>query len=948
MIRFSLFICILFCLTILAPAIMPSIATGANPSYSAKALPDTLPFFEGADYDPAIPHPNDFLQEPLGQWPHRYHELIAYVKALEESSDRVVVEKYAESFEGRPLFNIFISTPENIKNREKIREGMARLTDPGNTSATDRDSLLSHLPAVARMAYSIHGDELSGTDAGLLLAYHLAAGRDQLTMKLLENVMIIIDVCENPDGRERFLSMLQTYQSHVPNFDKYALQHEGVWPWGRTNHYLFDLNRDWILATQPETIGRLKTMVDWNPQLVVDAHEMWADATFLMSPPREPINYNIPRKVLDWYKIYQADQAAAFDERGWPYYSGEWNEQWYPGYGSAWPTYFGAVGILYEQAGVDGMLVKQRNNYLLTFHESVNHQFTSSLANLETTADNRRTLLEDFCAMRKDIVSRASKSGLTFIFAPDKDEVKIQRFIESLLVQGIKVRRATNEFTVSTCTDIYHQTHKSKVFPAGTYVVSTAQTQGALIKAILEFDPHLNIEFLNEERREVEKNDDSRLYEMTAWSLPQAYDLDAYYTTSKFTLRGDEDVQSVQTIEGRVFNPKAQFGYLIDMVGEKTYQILNRLFGEELIVYAASKPFTIEGRSYQPGALLLRTRGNPDELPEILDRHAHEVGIEVFGVNTGLADEGSDLGADTYRLLVQPRVAIAGGEGMDYNSFGSLWFTIDRQLEIPHSILSASQLGRMDLSAYNVIVLPSVWSGNLTYIAGPQVTDNLRGWIENGGTLICVDQAAVWAADSATGLSQVRLKRQALGMLDTYDLGLEHERNAEAPTVDTMAIWHPDKVKTVDSPEDKRPRADMTELEELDKWQRKFRPGGVIMQADLDLEDWLAYGMKDRVPVLVYTRHAFLSTSPVKTAARFAESKDLRMSGLLWPEARSRWANTACITHESKGKGQLVLFSNDPNIRAYFYGTRQMFLNAILYGPAMVRSASPYGQSGVN
>jgi len=917
-----------------------------HPSYSDKAVVDTLPFYEGGQYDPSVLKPNDFLKQPLGQWPASYLEVTTYIKALAEQSERVVLETRGKTHEGRDLFNIFISSPENIKNLSQHRAAMDMVADPEqNKSEAQLDSIIQDLPAFAWLGYTIHGDELSGTDAAVQLAYHLAAANDSATLHLLENVIVIIDPLENPDGRERYVHMLQTYQSHVPNYDRNAMQHSGVWPWGRTNHYLFDLNRDCILATQPETIGKLRTIQKWHPVVAVDAHEMGSYGTYLLSPPRQPINYNTPANVLKWYEVYNEDQATAFDRRGWPYYSGEWNEQWYPGYTSAWPTFFGAVGILYEQAGVGGAIVKQRDDYLLTFHESVNHQFTSSLANLFTTANNRRQLLKDYHEARKGIVDNGKKSRLQFMFVPDDDKLKMRKFIESLVNQGIVVQRAMQQFTAGKSIDIYHVEHKSKKFPKGTYIVIAAQPTGALAKAVLEFDPHLKQEFLEEERRELEKYNETRMYEVSAWSLPLAYDIEAYYTNSSFSV-ATEEVGSVALPEGQLINPQAQFGFLINMEGEKTYRILNRLFAEELIVYSSEKPFTVEGKSFKAGALLLRKRGNPKDLPSILDGLSSDIGINVYGINTARSTEGSYLGAPTFRLLDQPRIALVLGDGMDYTSVGSLWYTIDKELEIPHSLIHISYIQYTDLSKYNVIVLPSAWGDVLHGMLGKQGAKKLEEWVSDGGTLVLTGSSAAWAADTVVALSQVRLKRQVLDKLEVYQKGLERELEAEAPSVDTMALWHPDQIPPEEKPEGtKEAKPHQEQAKDRDQWQRRFHPRGAILRADIDTEDWLAFGMKEQVPVMVYSHYVFMSTTPVKTVARFTPQKNsLRLSGLLWPEARERWVGTAYVTRESKGKGQIIMFATDPNVRAYFWGTRKMFVNAILYGPGMTRGFEPYGE----
>ncbi|MEW6413551.1 MAG: M14 metallopeptidase family protein [Candidatus Zixiibacteriota bacterium] len=921
------------------------LSSSTHPSYSDQVPVDTVPFYPDGTYDQSVPKPNDYLAHPIGEWPLRYNELVDYIEALAAGSDRVIVEKHGKTYEGRDLYAIIIGLPEYIADIETIREKTARLASANLNSSVELDALLADLPATAWMGYGIHGDEVSGVDGAVQLAYQLAAGTDSATMHLLRNVVVIIDPTQNPDGRERYMSMLLTYRSHVPNYDREAQQHGGVWPWGRGNHYLFDMNRDWVVVTQPETEGRLSTLLKWNPQLMVDGHEMGSSDNFLFSPPRQPVNYNTPQSVFKWWEVVSRDQAQAFDKRGWPYYVKEWHEHWYPGYGSSWLTFSGGIGVLYEQAGVDGSMVRQPNGYVLTYHEAVNHQFTSSLANLHTLANNRTEILRDYYNTRRDIIRQGEKSGLTYLFAPIKDDLKMNRFIESLLKQGIKVEKATADFTVRGVRDIMLNEHASQKFPAGTYIVRTSQIQGGLAKAILEFDPHLKLDFLKEERRELEKYDETRMYEVSAWSVPVAYNLDAYETTTMFSV-ATEPVTAIEPKVGKLYNPDAQFGFVIDMVGERTYLMLNKLFGKELVIYASEKRFTVEGRSFNAGALVVRKRGNVENLPAILEKMAAEIGLDIYGVNTGLATEGSYLGAPTFRLLIGPKVALLTGMPLDFSDFGAIWYAIDRELAIPHSLIQLSELAWHDLAKFNVIVIPSAWGQALGHYMGKEGASALAKWVEDGGTLICTGNAAIWAADSSNNLSQVRLKCDMLDKLGEYKELTDREIRAEAPTVDTMALWHPDKVAPLESKDEKQPPASKEELKKIDEWQRRFFPRGTILRVDLDTEDWLAFGMTKSVPAIVYTRSALMAGEDVKTVGRFSvDETKLRLSGLLWPEARQRWAGTAYLTREYKGGGQIIMFLGTPNLRAYFQGTRQMLANAILYGPGMGSwSGGPYEQ----
>ena len=916
------------CLLITVSLVGATGAWGYDPSWSPDIPVDTSPYFPGAHYDQAIPSPRGYLQNPLGQWPLRYSEMAAYLKALDGKSSRLKIEIHGRTHENRPLYNVFISSPENIANLEKIRAEHSAFSDPATPPAT-ATAMIGKIPAVAWLGYSIHGDECSGVDAAVALIYHLVASTDADVQNLLSRLIIIIDPNQNPDGRERYLSMLETYRGYVPNYNMDALQHRGHWPWGRGNHYWFDMNRDWILATQPETDGRLATTLKWLPQVAVDAHEMGADASFLHNPPREPINYNLPETVKKWSETFGVEQGTALDQYGWPHYSGEWNEDWYPGYGGSWSAYSGTIGLLYEQARVGGEMVKQSDDYLLTYHEAVHHQIVSSVANLVSLSNHREDILRDFRATRTQIVEQGKRSGLTFVFPPDPDKVKQASFVTTLLKQGIEIQRTTSETTVSGIESRGAKVSGAKL-PAGSYVVSTAQVQGALIKAILEFDPRLKVSMLEEERRYVQKKDESRMYDITTWSLPLAYNLKAYATTS-FSAPRLEPVTGIALEKGQVVNAGPLAAYLVNMEGEATARFLIKAFASGITIFAAERPFTVEGRSFNRGSLVIRVRGNIDTLAEILRPIAEETGVHVYGVHTFTAAEGASLGAEAYRLLESPRIAIVTGDGLNFNSAGSIWNMIDAELNMPHSRIEVDDLRYGNLTPYNVIIIPSSW-GPLGDRLGKGGKDNIDTWVNAGGTLICLGNSTEWAADSSTGLSMVRSRGQVLDKLDKYAKSLEREQ--AVAVVDTVALWYPEKAPTEKKIE-AAPSLSSDEAKELESFQRKFSPQGAFLRVNLDPEFWLNYGMDSTVTVLFSGGTVFLSSPPVKTAGRFADEKSLRVSGLLWPEARARVANSAYLTQESHGIGQIILFAEEPNFRGYFWGTRRLLMNAILYGPGM-------------
>ncbi len=917
-------------------AVLCLLATSAvaqyNPSFTPGLPQDTVPFYPNGTYDPAFPKPNDFLQYPIGNWPLRYNELVTYLRAISNASPRVKVEMHAKSHEGRQLYNVFISSEANIRRLDEIRTLAQRLADPRKvTSEAELSQLVAKLPAVAWMGYSIHGDEISGVDAGMQLIYQLAAGTDAETKMLLDSVLIIVDPIENPDGRERYLSMLSTFKSSVPNYNISAMQHRGVWPGGRTNHYWFDMNRDWILAIHPETKGRLETFKTWQPHLAIDAHEQGSDDNFLMSPPREPVNQNTPDNVKKWWQRFRNDQSTAFDRRGWTYYVGEWHEQWYPGYGSAWPTFGGTIGILYEMAGVDGQFILQPSNYLLTYHEAVNKQFTSSIANLRTLATHRTEILRDYHSTRKEAISEGARSNGCYIIAGGQDRIRTATLVNSLLAQGIEVEKTAGEVTITNATDIYNQKVASKQLPAGSYVIPLAQPLSRLIKAALELDPRLSYQFLKEERRELEKFGSTRMYEVAAWSPLQGYGLEAYAAPKPSYAKAD---MNIAVMPGGVTDPQADYGFLINMEGEGTNRVLTALFQRGLVIAASTRPFTLGGRNYASGSLRLLRRGNPTDLQKHLEEVALEFGVTIHGIRTGASTSGSYLGAPTFVYLTPPRVALVMGDGMNANAVGWVWHMLDQELKIPHSLITLNDLAGGPDDDYNLIILTESFA-SFSQRLGSRGAGALRDWMSAGGTLITIGNATSWACDSSNNLTSLRRYDHVLEKLSDFDRALAREQHANAPSFDTIALWYPERVTAKTEKKSGAEYLKGDEAKEADQLAQSMGPRGSILRAKNDLDHWLTFGMSDAVPAITNTSDAFLAPSGVEVPVRFADRNTLRISGLLWPEGRTRWANSVFLAREGVGSGQIILFADEPNMRGYFWGTRQLLVNAILYGPGL-------------
>ncbi|MHC4508032.1 MAG: M14 family metallopeptidase [Planctomycetota bacterium] len=918
-----------------------SCATSAQAQLGRKA---TVPFIEPVDYDPAIPSPESIIGHGVAEKAVRYRAFVRYLQALAEASERVTFSTYGRTHEGRTLYYLTITSQANHARLEQIKDENARLSDPRELgSAEQADTLVAALPAVAWLNYSIHGDELSSTDAAMYVAYHLAAAKDTDTRRLLHEVVVHVNPLVNPDGRERYLSHLEQLTGVVSSPDLQSMQHQALWSRGRGNHYLFDLNRDWLVHVQPEVRALAEAMLPWNPHLVVDSHEQGAYETYLFDPPREPINTHLSPKVLEWRRRFSIDQAEAFNRYGWSYYTKDWYSEWSPIYTNAWASIQGSIGLLYEQARVDAASVKHPTGQEISYRETVHHHIVSSFANLETLRANRRQILSDFLRDRQWAIDEADSSAGVFLLPPGNDMLRWKHLVELMARQGIEAGFAQELFEAENTTDIWGNKLASREFPKGTLVARSTQPRRRMLQALCEFDPHLQESFLLKERKELENRRQTLLYDVSTWNLPMAFGLASYWAESipdiKLRSGSPEPVPDLPRL-----SKKSGYGYLSDFRNSNTYSVLVRLFEEECHPRIATKPFKTDGREYEAGTVLLRGHENPDGLFEVLQRIASDFGIGIHAADSALAEDGPDLGSGKFELLAAPRVAIASQWPIRSTSFGSIWYLLDYQLRLRSSPINIRSIGQIDLRKYNVLILPD--SGDVARVLDEKAVGKMKKWVEAGGTLIAVGGSAAFVAGKDQDLSSVRLKRDVLDKLVEYEEAMEREKSARDIKIDPNDIWGAKPVpqetakpetekEDVDKPDESGTQPDVEKLKRMDEWHRIFSPRGTFLTGTVNPEHWLGFGLNERLPVMFWGSRAFMSKHPVATVVRLADKNELRLSGLLWPEARERLAQTAYATVESVGHGQVILFATDPTYRMWLPGMQRLFLNAVLLGPGM-------------
>ncbi|HET6347516.1 MAG TPA: M14 metallopeptidase family protein [Candidatus Krumholzibacteria bacterium] len=928
-------------LTGLLLALCPSSTPAGVDPQAMRVSPDpgagdyTAPFWPGGTYREDVKSPSDFLGYPVGSKPASNPEILSYFEYL-DGFPNVELHTYGETYEGRRLVYLIIASDANAGRLDEIKANCQKLADPRTLGGADPKKIIDTTPVVAWMAYGIHGDELSSCDAAMQLAYQLVAGTDDATKQILDNCVVSIDPSENPDGRTRWLAQLASWNSVIPSHDVQSISHTGMWPYGRTNHYLFDLNRDWFAQVHPETRGKTRAMMEWMPHYVLDCHEMGPYDQYLMSPPREPFNPYLTSYIHKWWDRVAKAHADAFDKFGWSYYTREWNEEMYPGYGSSYGCYLGAVGMLFEQAGVDGSQVKRPDGTIMTFRETVHHQFIASMANIAAIAANRKELLNDYFAQKQ---ANLRSKPQTFVLIRGSNQTRLDRLVEKLEAQHIEVERTTREATLSK-TRAWDGTNSASVkVPAGSAIVRTNQPLRQLVEAILAFDIRLPTAFLKTEKREILARDDSRLYDTTGWSMPLAYGIPAYQVDGVPGVATEKYV--IGERRGSLTNENAKVGFVFDGVDDRAFELLARLFEHHVNVWCARKPFRAAGRDYARGSYLIRRAGNETLDVAMLRSLAENAGVDLVGVDEGL-NKGiyADLGGNDFILLKAPRIALVAGSRINGYDFGAIWHLLDSRMRVRVSTLDVVNVAADDLSKYNVIVLPDNDGGAAGYkgLLGDAGVENLRSFAKAGGTLIGEGGGAAFLADSSVAISSARPREQVLKDLDRYTRATQQAAIAFAPEVDSLSVWEgkaPAGKKRSGTGEKNTEKPESPSLDALkrdDETARKLYPHGAIVAVDLNQEDWLAFGCGKVVPALLNNPLA-LVTDNVDVPARLAPADHLRLSGLMWEEARARWGETVYAMRDACGDGQAIVFDALPDFRGYYHGAERLLLNALFLGP---------------
>ncbi len=869
-------------------------ATTVPPS-AVPGLKYDAEFFPSFKHDPGVPTPDSVLGFRLGDRPVMHAQVEAVLKAIAAKSPRCRLFEYGRTHEGRTLYYLAISSEENIKNLDGIKASAAKLADPRTTTLAEADGLVESMPAIAWMAYVIHGDEMSGTDAALALAWHLASCTDDAVRKQLSELVVLIDPLMNPDGRDRCITLINQNRTNAPSVDDQSIIHAEAWPGGRMNHYLFDMNRDWIFGTQPETRGRIAAVHEWHPHYFMESHEQESQDTFLFMPPREPVNPALSPNVRRWEQAFADDLGKAFDAHGWRYYNGEWNEGWYPGYSGSWAATQGMVDNLYEQARIESDGVRRGEGTIETYRESVHKQLVSSLANLTTLQLNHREVLRGYVADRRENVSAEGPlARRSYLIAKDLTNLwRVDGLMGLLALQGIESAAINTDVTFSG-RDWLGRPFKDRTWKATDqviYVIPARQPLGRLAATLLDLDPRMPAQFVTDERRELLRLGQSKLYDITGWNIAMLAGVEVYEIDSplpdnvqpRVREAGGGREHMTRTVPGLIAAGEQAVAYVSPGQDDRSVALAARLMERGVRVRVVDKATVLDGSPVARGSVFVTRKDNQDfagDLKKVLADAAAELGVDVRPVVSGMGPgDNPDLGGQHFFLLHQPRIAVLTRDPFNPYTAGEIWHVIDQEMGIRASYINSEMAGGVDLRRYNVLVIPD---------GGPEIAakmmENLKPWVEAGGTLVAIGSSCSAITKDKEGIGSTRLLGDVLTKRDDYRVAIIRDWLGKTWTVDPATSWSqtvPAKIEYPWAIDGDTPSED--EAKRRDAWRAIFMPQGAVLAARTDDRSWMTAGAGEVLPVLYQGGTVLIPSSgmnaPVLMGAIVKESEQAAASG---------------------------------------------------------------------
>lgn len=811
--------------------------------------------------------PDQFLRYKLGDRFTPHYRIVEYFRHVSQSMPNAVkLEQYGETYEGRPLYLAYVSTPENIASLESIRMNNLRLANV----AKDRAAPIENGTVIVWLSYNVHGNEPSSSEAAMKTLYALADPNNSRTREWLKNTVVIIDPCLNPDGRDRYVNWFTSMVGKQPNADPQSREHSEPWPGGRTNHYNFDLNRDWAWQTQVETQHRIKKYNEWLPQVHVDFHEQGYNEPYYFAPAAEPLH----EVITPWQREFQVmigrNNAKYFDEQGWLYFTKERFDLFYPSYGDTYPTYNGSIGMTYEQGGHSrgGLAVVTEDADTLTLADRLEHHFTTSLATIEISSQNAARVQKEFRKYFNDAINAAGGEFKSVVIKTDGGD-KLERLKKMLGRNAIDWSYAAP----ASLNGLNYTTGKQENFKtdAQDIVINMNQPKSNLVRVLFERNSKLS---------------DSATYDITAWSMPYAYGVQAYGLTSYASGGGRQTPPMSQV------NVQPAYAYAVRWNGMQSAKFLGQLLQQQIRARYVEQPFTFKGQVFEKGSLLVTRAANMhvQNLHAKVMAVARNAGVDIAGIESGFVDKGFDLGSDRVRMIKTPKVALLTGAGVGSNAAGEIWHFFEQQLEYPLTLINQDELSRVNWSSIDVLIMPD---GYYRFLGDKSTADQLKSWVQRGGRLVALEGA--------------------VAQLSRADWGLKMKEE-----------------KKEDKKDDDR-KDDYSMLRRYENRERDYLVSsipGSIYRVQLDNSHPLAFGYGDAYYTLKqddniydYFKDGGWNVGILK--------KDNYVSGFAGVKTKERLKDGLLFGVQDMGRGSIVYLADDVLFRSFWENGKLMLCNAV-------------------
>lgn len=848
---------------------------GMHASAQFEEVIERFQFETAINYDSSIPSPSEYLGYDLGTEYTFHHKVMGYFEELARLSDKITFHEMGRTYEGRSVNYAIITSSGNHENLDSIREANFELANNPEGASVGEE------PVVVWMSYNVHGNEPSGSEAAMQTAYRLVAATDSETQNWLENSVVIIDPMLNPDGRDRYVYWYKSSRANILNTNPEDLEHDEIWPGGRSNHYWFDLNRDWVWLIHPESDGRIAVYQEWMPQVHIDFHEQGFNNNYFTMPGTTPRNHELPEAYEYWADVFGRGAIEEFDKAQVNFETRERFDFFYPGYGSSYPSIMGSIGMLAEQGGHSrgGRAVETNDGYVLTLRQRVFDHYKNGVSIVKTSVENRDALLTYFKNARSQ---SAQKGNTTAYILPNNVNDYTYDVINLMLKHNVQVEQATESFTVRNAYDYWDGNASNRTFSAGDFIIKTDQPAHLFINTMF--------------RRELELRD-SVTYDMTSWSIPLAYNLDAAWSTSDLRVSTNQVTEMMTHPEG-VENGNATYAYAIDWSQRNAPTALARLWDHGYNVRAAEKGFTREENEFSRGSLVILVGRNLHKSETIhadMAAIAEDANVVITGFNTGRMDEGSDLGSPSMRPVHEPKVALMMDSPYSSLTAGQLWFLFDQWTEFGISRIRSGDFNNIDLNSYDVILMPGMW-GNGGF--SESAIERIKTWVRDGGTLIGTEGTGAWLTEGRSGISGAKL----------FDA--EDDDSDEVPAVAYTRY------------ED---RTDTSGLRRI--------PGSAF-KGIIDNSHPLAFGMPDRLYSLKFSNTSIVPDESYHTVGYYHKDADqVLASGYSSGENKRNAAGNAFAVVDDMGRGQVVMLLDNTQYRMFWVGPARFVQNAVMLLP---------------